>query len=197
MSASQITPELKVAWERTLAGMQKPIVLDLDKISELIDVRVTFKEAEIKYEDAAELTMFVHSLVEVPLKLKSFGLIIADSKTHYKLRGRNYRAIKGFAEGQWVAEDDAWMEFNPGSGFMLEPKAYYEVTFKAEPKQFIENEELQVAKLEIKMGTDRIHVILTKAASLLSHNRVFRQSALDGDLLENVKVKAHCYIKPT
>lgn len=197
VSASQITPELKMSWDRTLSALQQPIILDLDKISDLIDVRVTFAAAEIKFEDAAELTMYMHSLMEVPLKLRSFGLIIADSKTHYKLKVRTYRKLEGYEDGRWVAESAEFTEFNAGTEFMLEPKAYYEMTFRAEPKQFMENEELQVAKLEIKMGTEKCHVILTKASSLLNHSRMFKQSPREGDLLDHVAVKGHCYIKPT
>lgn len=197
VSASQITPELKMSWDRTLSALQQPVILDLDKLSDLIDVRVTFAAAEIKFEDAAELTMYMHSLMEVPLKLRSFGLIIADSKTHYKLKVRTYRKLEGYEDGQWVAERAEFAEFNASTEFMLEPKAYYEMTFRAEPKQFMENEELQVAKLEIKMGTEKCHVILTKSSSLLSHLRMFKQSPREGDLLDHVAVKGHCYIKPT
>lgn len=205
VSTSQITPELKLHWDRTLAALHTPIILDLDKISDLIDVRVTFAAAEIKFEDAVELTMYVHSLTDVPLKLKSFALIVADSKTHCKLKAKTYRRLQGYHEGEWIAagDDNATgpIDFNSngpaGGEFMLQPKAYYEMTFKAEPKQFMENEELQVAKLEIKMGTDKCHVILTKAASLLHSHRTFKQSPRDGDLLDHVVVRGHCYIKPT
>lgn len=197
VSTSQITPELKLNWDRTLGALHSPILLDLDKISELIDVRVTFAAAEIKFEDAVELTMYVHSLIDVPLKLKSFALIIADSKAHCKLKARSYRKLDGYQEGQWTSESGEFSEFNSTTEFMLEPKAYYEMTFKAESKQFMENEELQVAKLEIKMGTDKCHVILTKAASLLSSQKAFKRSPRDGDLLDHVQVKGHCYIKPT
>ena len=194
VSTSQITPELKTAWDRTLASLNQPILLDLDKISELIDVRVTFAEAEIKYEDAAQLNLFVHSLVDVPLKMKSFALIIADSKTHYKLKEKQWRKWTGFKDGG--GDDDA--EYLDSNGeFMLEPNGYYQFTFSAESKQFMENEELQVAKLEIKMGTDKCHVILTKSSSLLGNHRQFKRSPRDGDLLDQVVVKEHCYIKPT
>lgn len=193
VSTSQITPELKTAWDRTLASLNQPILLDLDKISELIDVRVTFAEAEIKYEDTAQLNLFVHSLVDVPLKMKSFALIIADSKTHYKLKAKQWRKWNGFKD----ADDDGGEYLDCNGEFMLEPNAYYQFTFSAESKQFMENEELQVAKLEIKMGTDKCHVILTKAASLSGNYRQFKGSPRDGDLLDQVVVKEHCYIKPT
>lgn len=195
VSSTQIAPELKLSWERTLGAIHKPIILDLDKISELIDVRVTFAAAEIKYEEAAEISLFVHSLIDVPLKLKSFAVIVADSKTHYKLKARSYRRLNGFQGGEWIAASDAFVDFTANGEFMLEPKAYYEMTFRGESKQFMENEELQVAKLEIKMGTDKCHVILTKGA--VHSPRPFKQSPRDGDLLDRVAVKAHCYIKPT
>lgn len=193
MSANQITPELKSQWHNELSEMKTPIILDLDKISDLIDVRVSFAAAEIKFEDAVELTMYVHSLIEVPLKLKSFALIIADSKTHCKLKARMFRKLDTFKGGNWVTAEDLLPFGAAGTEFMLEPGAYYEMTFRAEPKQFMENEELQVAKLEIEMGTDKRYVILTKAA--LHNQRMFKPR--DEDLLEHVLVKAHCYIKPT
>lgn len=197
VSTSQIIPELKTQWDHTLSALQSPIILDLDKVSELIDVRVTFGEAEIKYEDTAELTLYLHSLIDVPLKLKSFSLIVADSKTHYKLKARTSRKLDGYKNGEWVASGDYVDMHSTSAEFMLEPKAYYELKFRAESKQFMENEELQVAKLEIKMGTDRCHVILTKATSLISNQKMFKRNRRDGDLLDHVTAKAHCYIKPT
>ena len=198
VSANQITPELKQQWFTNLSEGGPPIILDLDKISELIDVRVTFQEAEIKFEEVAELTLFVHSLVEVPLKLKSFALIIADSKTHYKLKARVSRKLQTFKDGQFLAEEggEEAKPFAKDAEFMMEPDSYYEIWFRAEPKQFMENEELQVAKLEIKMGTDKRHVILTKSA-LQGGQKLFKASPKEANLLQNVLVKAHCYIKPT
>lgn len=194
-ATNQITPELKVQWHNQfleMSEMKTPIILDLDKISDLIDVRVTFAAAEIKFEDAVELTMYVHSLMEVPLKLKSFALIIADSKAHCKLKARMFRKLDTYKDENWVATEDL-LPFTGGTEFMLDPGAYYEMRFRADPKQFMENEELQVAKLEIKMGTDKRYVILTKTA--LQNQGMFKQR--EEDLLEHVLVKAHCYIKPT
>lgn len=195
VSSNQISPELKQQWFNNLNESGPAIIIDLDKISELIDVRVTFSEAEIKFEDVVKLTMYVRSLVEVPLKFKSFSLIIADSKTHYKLKAKMFRKLENFQDGQWVANGDP-VPYSPDTEFMLEPSSYYEMNFHAESKQFMENEELQVAKLEIKMGTDKRHVILTKSA-LQGKTRSFKPSPKDVDLLQHVAVKSHCYIKPT
>lgn len=194
ITQNQITPELKQSWETAMSSFRQPIIVDMDKISDLMECRVGFEKSQIKYEDVVKVTLFVQSLVNVPLKLRHFNLIINDSKTHYKLKAKKYRKLEIGQKYDEITEDFKDIEKN--AEFMMEPLGIYAITFNGESKQFMENEELQIVKLEIKMGMEKMFIVLTKSGTL-NKTKVFKNYNRNRDFLDNIPVLTHCYITPT
>lgn len=82
------------------------------------------------------------------------------------------------------------------SDFMIQPKKLYRIIFMGERFQFVENVELKVNRLEIKMGTTINSITLIQSSSL-NPKSSFKSYDRKNDGLHNVSSGQTCYIIPT
>lgn len=85
VSQQQLVPEIKSKWESTLNALKSPIPVDLDKIHDVVDCKITFNKAQIKCDEPYELYLFIRSNTDVPLKIKKFSIVLWDTKAFFKL----------------------------------------------------------------------------------------------------------------
>lgn len=184
LTQSQITPELKSIWENALTSFKSPIIIDLDKLSDLFDSKITFEKSQIKYEEKIKLELFIRSKMDVPFKLKNFAIFLTDGKTEFKLNGAEFTE----------ANLNNFQKFE--NEFMIEPGKCFQIQFYGENYQFMENIELQVLRLEIEMGSDKKFAILTQSLTL-NKTTNFKNYNPHVDCMESIVTNTTCYIIPT
>lgn len=184
LTQSQITPELKSIWENALTSFKSPIFIDLDKLSDLFDSKITFEKSQIKYEEKIKLELFIRSKMDVPFKLKNFSIFLTDGKTEFKLNGVEFSEVN-LNNFQKIENE-----------IMIEPGKCYQVLFYGENYQFMENIELQILRLEIEMGSDKKFAILTQSLTL-NKTTNFKNYNPHVDCMESIVTNSTCYIIPT
>ncbi|KAG4077438.1 hypothetical protein HA402_002865 [Bradysia odoriphaga] len=187
ISPSQTAPQLKSQWESALSNFKPPIVIDMDRMSELLECIVTFDSPQCKLDETIELQLFLRSKTEVPLKLRSFSLWLTDSNLNYKLTTHSFVEVKSNAESNPKAID---------ADFMVEPNKCYKFQFTANEYRFVENTELSILRLEIVMGADKHYAVLTQSSALRKVKN-FKSYNPHDDSLESVHINSSCYIVPT
>lgn len=195
VSQSQIAPELRTLWENSLANFKSPAMIDLDKITELLECNVSFDKSELKNDEIINIRLVVRLLTDVPFKVRSFTAVLIDNQSQqYKLKALKYTIFQDLTELR--NKDTQTNELKSlDSDLKLEPEKYYEILFSTEAQQYLENTQLQVSCIETMMGTDKIAAILVKNATLTKRN--FKHHNRYRDLIDNVTTNPTCYIVPT
>lgn len=52
---NQSAPEVRALWEESLKNVKSPIQIDLDKLTELMEICTTFEKFELKNDDVIKL----------------------------------------------------------------------------------------------------------------------------------------------
>uniref|UniRef100_A0A1Q3F724 Trafficking protein particle complex subunit 11 n=1 Tax=Culex tarsalis TaxID=7177 RepID=A0A1Q3F724_CULTA len=187
VSSSQIAPELSASWQTSLAAFASPIKLDLDRLNDLLECKITFEQRQIKNDEKLHLQLYIRSIVEVPLKLKNFSILLSDLKS-------NSVRVPATQYGEF--EDPATLK--PIEEFILEPQKCYRIVFVGERYQFMENVDVHIFRLELQMGSDRTYAVLS-AREKLNVQRVFKPLNPHQDCMERIRTvgATSCYIIPT
>ncbi|XP_039440432.1 trafficking protein particle complex subunit 11 isoform X1 [Culex pipiens pallens] len=188
VSSSQIAPELSASWQTSLAAFASPIKLDLDRLNDLLECKVTFEQRQIKNDEKLHLQLYIRSIVEVPLKLKNFSILLSDLKS-------NSVRVPATQYGEF---EDPQNALKPIEEFILEPQKCYRIVFVGERYQFMENVDVHIFRLELQMGSDRTYAVLS-AREKLNVQRVFKLLNPHQDCMERIRTggATSCYIIPT
>lgn len=191
VSQIQITPEIKTTWERALQAFRTPITIDLDRISEIFECKLTFEKAQAKPDEPVNLELYVRSRTDVPFKLKNFAIFLNDTNSNHRLVARKFMELRTREDGDEIRARDIQHD-----DFMIEPHKFYKLFFSGDKYQFMENVELSVVRLEMQMGSEHQYVILTQTTSL-NQAKTFKTYNPHGDFMDDVRINSTCYIIPT
>ncbi|SPP76212.1 trafficking protein particle complex subunit 11 isoform X1 [Drosophila guanche] len=197
MPRTQLTEESLSLWTSALSSVKSPIPIDFDKVSDVVEMCATFERVQLNNDDVLQLQLIVRVLTDVPLRIRSFHVVLADagnSQNNYKLEAQKYfcfphllqlRAQRGPVDQPKAFEKN----------MILEPGSYYQFFCSTEAKQFHENTQLHIVRVEALMGTDQIGALLTCSSSYT--RQPFRHHTRSRDLDDNVTINPICYIAPT
>ncbi|XP_058459958.1 trafficking protein particle complex subunit 11 isoform X2 [Malaya genurostris] len=190
VSSSQIAPELCTSWHTALTSFNTPIKLDLDRLNDLLECKISFEKRQIRNDEKLHLQLYVRSIVEVPLKLKNFSVLLTD------LKSSSVR-VPATEYCEYVPSEGLEpTSLKPIEEFILEPQKCYRILFVGERYQFMENVDVHIFRLEVQMGTDRTFAILSKREKL-NVQGVFKNYNPHRDCMEQISVISSCYIIPT
>ncbi|XP_055529161.1 trafficking protein particle complex subunit 11 isoform X2 [Wyeomyia smithii] len=191
VSSRQISPELSASWQTALSSFNNPIKLDLDRLNDLIECKISFDKRQIRNDEKLHLQLYVRSVVEVPLKLKNFSVLLTD------LKSSSVR-VPATQYCEYVLEESeaGQVQPKPIEEFILEPNKCYRILFIGECYQFMENVNVHIFRLEVQMGSDRTYAILSLREKL-NIQRVFKHFNPHRDCMEKISVIGSCYIIPT
>ncbi|XP_055608810.1 trafficking protein particle complex subunit 11 isoform X2 [Uranotaenia lowii] len=190
VSSSQIAPELTSSWQTALGAFSSPIKLDLDRLNDLLECKLTFDQRQIKNDEKLHLQLYVRSIVEVPLKLRNFSVLLTDLKS-------SAVRIPAVEYCEYLpTEPPEAVSMKPIEEFILEPQKCYRIRFVGERYQFMENVDVHIFRLEVQMGSDRIYAILSQREKL-NRQPVFKTYNPHQDCMERIAIISSCYIIPT
>lgn len=185
LSQQQIVPELKQKWDTTLETLKSPVIIDLDKITDVLDCKITFNKSQIKCDESYHLHLFVRNNTDVPLKVRKFSVVLYDSKQFYR--------VFGVEAGEYTKR---WETLRPmTSEILLEPEKCYKIVFQGDATQLVENIEIQIVKVEIEMG-GKNYAVMTQSQGL-NKSKQFKSNFLQRDCMELISVISSCYVTPT
>lgn len=187
VSSGQIAPELSATWQTALASFSNPIKLDLDRLNDLLECKITFDQRQIKNDEKLCLQLYVRSIVEVPLKLKNFSVLLTD------LKSSSVR-VPAIQYCEYAPNEEHALK--PIEEFILEPHKCYRIVFVGERYQFIENVDVHIFRLEMQMGSERTYAVLSLREKL-NIQRIFKNYNPHRDCMEKIAVISSCYIIPT
>ncbi|EDV96352.1 trafficking protein particle complex subunit 11 [Drosophila grimshawi] len=200
---AQLTPEIHALWSNSLASVKSPIQIDLDKVSDVLELYATFQQIQLNNNDVLQLQLIVRVITDVPLRIRSFHVLLADASnpqnTSYKLEALKYlcfsdllhlRAAQQQQQQAQLLEPKAYEK-----NMRLEPGCYYQLMCSTEAHQFNENTQLRIVRMEALMGTDQVGALLTCSANYVRQS--FRYHTRTRDLDDNLTINPICYIAPT
>lgn len=126
-------------WQSALSKFRSPIQIELDKLTDLFECMVSFDQPQIKHDERVQIQLFVRSRSSIPIKIKTFTIVLADSSLNFKLQPESYREIRPTTDA--TADDVSFIK----DGLILQPQICYRLTFSAGQYKFTENEELSVS----------------------------------------------------
>ncbi|XP_060652772.1 trafficking protein particle complex subunit 11 [Drosophila nasuta] len=198
MPQTQLTPELQALWSSALAGVKSPIQIDLDKVSDVLELCATFQQVQLNNHDVLQLHLIVRVLTDVPLRIRNFHVLLADAsnpQNSYKLEALKYMCFANLLQLRQSQQADKLELKTYEKNMRLEPGCYYQLLCSTEAHQFNENTQLRIVRLEAYMGTDQIGALLTCSANYT--RQPFRHHTRSRDLDDNVTINPICYIAPT
>ncbi|XP_058120118.1 trafficking protein particle complex subunit 11 isoform X2 [Anopheles coustani] len=189
VSSSQIAPELTNNWQTALASFSNPVIkLDLDRLNDLLECRLTFEKRQIRNDEKLQLQLYVRSLTEVPLKLKNFSILLTDLKSSsVRIAASQY--------GEYASETSAG-ELKPIEEFILEPEKCYRILFVGDRYLFTESVDVHIFRLELQMGSERTYAVLS-VREKLNPSKPFKTYNPHRDCMESIAIISSCYIIPT
>ncbi|XP_050098019.1 trafficking protein particle complex subunit 11 [Anopheles aquasalis] len=188
VSSSQIAPELTASWQTALASFKAPIKLDLDRLNDLLECRVTFAKRQIKNDEKLQLLLYIRSLAEVPLKVKRFSLLLTDLKSSsVRITASQYSEYDG--------KDDS-VQLKAFEEFILEPDKCYQIVFVGERYLFSESVDVHIFRLELQMGSEQTYAVLS-VREKLNVSKPFKSYNPHADCMERIGIISSCYIIPT
>uniref|UniRef100_A0A1B0G1W3 Trafficking protein particle complex subunit 11 n=1 Tax=Glossina morsitans morsitans TaxID=37546 RepID=A0A1B0G1W3_GLOMM len=193
----QKVPVLRSAWEENLAKVKSPIHVDLDKLTDLVDMCATFEQIELKHDETICLNLILKLQTDVPLRIRNLYVLITDGANSFKLSAEQFSTCEDMVSlRQSKNEAKAINNHQQFEGNMkLQPGLYYKFLFKTDAEQFLENTQLRVLRFEVLIGTDKLMLLLTK--SCLYKRCAFRHYSRTRDLDDNIIINPICYITPT
>ncbi|XP_016965597.1 trafficking protein particle complex subunit 11 [Drosophila biarmipes] len=201
MPKTQLAPEAQALWSSALASVKSPIQIDLDKVSDVVEMCATFERVQLNNDDLLQLQLIVRVLTDVPLRVRNFHVILADAanpQNSYKLEALKYFCFPSLTQlrGQKQPPEQPRQEpKNFEKNMRLEPGSYYQLFCSTEAQQFHENTQLRIVRLEAHMGTDQVAALLTCSSNY--SRQLFRHHTRSRDLDDNVTINPICYIAPT
>ncbi|XP_031630878.1 trafficking protein particle complex subunit 11 [Contarinia nasturtii] len=184
----QIVPEIHINWEKALETFHiKTLSFDLDKITELFDCTVKFEKNQIHHDDIARVNLFIRSMSDVPIKVHEFVIIISDTKSAQKIVAHQWTEINNIETEN--------LELNKNCDLIIQPEKQYKIGFSGERYQFMENSELRVIRLEIKIGTPDNFVTLLQSLPS-QHKSDFKMYNRTNEKLNISNESETCYIIP-
>ncbi|XP_058981914.1 trafficking protein particle complex subunit 11 [Musca domestica] len=192
---NQNAPEVRARWEEALKGVKSPLQIDMDKLTDLMDICSTFEKLEIKNDDVIKLNLILRLQTDVPIKIRNLQVIITDDSNNYKLQPTHISRYYDIVDLRKL-NDPANNALQPyEQNLKLEPTFYHSFSFTTEAQQFLENTQLRVVRIEILVGTDSLSMLLHKSAPYM--NNAFRYHNRNRDLDDNIIINPICYITPT
>ncbi|XP_052847820.1 trafficking protein particle complex subunit 11 [Drosophila gunungcola] len=198
MTKTQLTPEAQAMWNNALTSVKSPIQIDLDKVSDVVEMCATFERVQLNNDDLLQLQLIVRVLTDVPLRVRNFHVILADAanpQNSYKLEALKYFCFPSLTQLRGQKEDEQQQPKNFEKNMRLEPDTYYQLFCSTEAQQFHENTQLRIVRLEAHMGTDQVAALLTCSSNY--SRQLFRHHTRSRDLDDNVTINPICYIAPT
>ncbi|KAH8240215.1 hypothetical protein KR032_012184 [Drosophila birchii] len=195
MPKTQLNSETQALWTTALASVKSPIQIDLDKVSDVLEMCATFERVQLNNDDVVQLQLIVRVLTDVPLRVRSFNVILADAgnpQNSYKLEALKYLCFPSLTQ---LRQQQAVQPQPFEKNMRLEPGSYYQLLCTTEAQQFHENTQLRIVRLEAHMGTDQVAALLTSSSSYSL--KLFRHHTRSRDLDDNVTINPICYIAPT
>uniref|UniRef100_A0A182Y7W1 Trafficking protein particle complex subunit 11 n=1 Tax=Anopheles stephensi TaxID=30069 RepID=A0A182Y7W1_ANOST len=193
VSSSLIAPELSNSWQTALASFNTPIKLDLDRLNDLVECRLTFEKRQIKNDEKLQLLLYIRSLTEVPLKLKNFSILLTDLKSSsVRINASQYAEYSGPTDDHHTAESTS----KPIEEFILEPEKCYRILFVGDRCLFAESVDVHIFRLELQMGSEKTHAVLS-VREKLNASKAFKSYNPHRDCMESIGVISSCYIIPT
>ncbi|XP_049298496.1 trafficking protein particle complex subunit 11 [Anopheles funestus] len=189
VSSSLIAPELSNSWQTALTTFNAPIKLDLDRLNDLVECRLTFEKRQIKNDEKLQLLLYIRSLTEVPLKLKNFSILLTDLKSSsVRINASQYAE---YADPTEHTESSKAIE-----EFILEPEKCYRILFIGDRYLFAESVDVHIFRLELQMGSENTHAVLS-VREKLNTSKPFKSYNPHKDCMESIGVISSCYIIPT
>lgn len=196
----------KIQHQQPLQQPAAPIVvIDLDKISQIFECTLTFRQPQVKHDEPLNVDLFIRTRSPLSFKLSAVRAVLADSTLQFTLPARRCatiptrRQLQAFGDND--TDDDA--VWNPLSlaadvddDILLQPNVCYKFVFTETDYKFPENEELRIVRLELTASLGNHRVLLTQTTSL---NVVppFRRNDPAGQSMDTVQVRRSCYVVPT
>uniref|UniRef100_A0A182K588 Trafficking protein particle complex subunit 11 n=1 Tax=Anopheles christyi TaxID=43041 RepID=A0A182K588_9DIPT len=191
VSSSLIAPELSNNWQTALVSFNTPIKMDLDRLSDLVDCRLTFEKRQIKNDEKLQLLLYIRSLTEVPLKLKNFSILLTDLKSSsVRINASQYAEYAGSSESTGSPVTKAFEEF------ILEPEKCYRILFVGDRYLFAESVDVHIFRLELQMGSENTYAVLS-VREKLNTSKPFKSYNPHKDCMESIGIISSCYIIPT
>lgn len=138
-SAALDVSSLQRLWKTALSKFRSPVHVELDKLTDLFECMVSFDQPQIKHDERVKVQLFIRSKSEIPIKIKEFTIVLADSSLNFKLRPESCRVIVAKKQSDSTVADVSLKE-----GLILQPNICYGLNFSAGQYKFTENEELCV-----------------------------------------------------
>ncbi|XP_050073443.1 trafficking protein particle complex subunit 11 [Anopheles maculipalpis] len=193
VSSSLIAPELSSSWQSALTSFNTPIKLDLDRLNDLVECRLTFEKRQIKNDEKLQLLLYIRSLTEVPLKLKNFSILLTDLKSSsVRINAVQYAEYAGPADDNIAVDSSS----KPIEEFILEPEKCYRILFVGDRCLFAESVDVHIFRLELQMGSEKTHAVLS-VREKLNTSKAFKSYNPHKDCMESIGVISSCYIIPT
>ncbi|XP_075159390.1 trafficking protein particle complex subunit 11 gry [Haematobia irritans] len=193
---NQNAPEVRTIWENVLKNVTSPINIDLDKLTELMEICTTFEKIELKNDDIIKLSVILRLQTDVPIKIRNIQVIITDGSNNYKLQPTQVGIYSDLLALRNMLNDATNNTLQPyEQNLKLEPSIYHRFLFTTEAQQFLENTQLRVVRVETLVGTDNLSMQLCK--SIPFTNNAFRYHNRNRDLDDNIIINPICYITPT
>lgn len=154
--------------------------------------------------------LLIRSKSEIPLKLKDFTIVLADSSLNFKLKADSY-----VEQSPGSSAVDFQTHAIDGAGILMQPQVCYRLSLSAGQYKFTENEELRVSKflsifkqrvynvmfvsqilrLDMSMGSDKNHAVLSMQSGF-NKVKLFKAYNPHLDSMADVTVNNICYIVP-
>ncbi|XP_073840968.1 trafficking protein particle complex subunit 11 gry [Musca autumnalis] len=192
---NQNAPEVRARWEEALKNVKSPLQIDLDKLTDLMEMCTTFEKLELKNDDVIKLNIILRLQTDVPIKIRNLQVIITDGSNNYKLQPTHFSKYNDILALRKLNDPANNVQQPYEQNLKLEPTFYHSFSFTTEAQQFLENTQLRVVRIEVLVGTDKLSMLLYKSAPYL--NNAFRYHNRNRDLDDNIIVNPICYITPT
>uniref|UniRef100_A0A182PS03 Trafficking protein particle complex subunit 11 n=1 Tax=Anopheles epiroticus TaxID=199890 RepID=A0A182PS03_9DIPT len=191
VSSSLIAPELSNNWQTALASFNTPIKMDLDRLNDLVECRLTFEKRQIKNDEKLQLLLYIRSLTEVPLRLKNFSILLTDLKSSsVRINASQWAEYTGPSDNASLADTKTCEEF------ILEPEKCYRIVFVGERYLFAESVDVHIFRLELQMGSENTYAVLS-VREKLNTSKQFKSYNPHKDCMESIGIISSCYIIPT
>uniref|UniRef100_A0A1B0CG32 Trafficking protein particle complex subunit 11 domain-containing protein n=1 Tax=Lutzomyia longipalpis TaxID=7200 RepID=A0A1B0CG32_LUTLO len=156
------------AWEHALDKFTEPVIVDLDKISDLFACGVSFAESQAIFDEEITIELNIKSLTEVPLKIRGISVVLNSPKLSVKLKAK--KVIQFTPTSNEAGEELKDPEL------MVVPEAAYRALFSVDSRQFTENDKLTIGRVELQIGTERRFAVLLKSTTL-NQQQIFKDKS--------------------
>lgn len=210
--APVLAAAVQPAWTLALQKLQHHatgtpiVVVDLDRLTELFECTLTFREAQVLHDEPLHVDLYIRTRSEISFKLSSVRAVLADSGLQFTLPAKRWTSVPARRRLNTVGDaDDETIRWQPlavgpsaaaGNDILLQPNVCYKFSFCEADYKFPENEELRIVRLELAVSMGR-HAVLLLQSTTLNRAPVFRPLDPAGQSMDQVCVHRVCYVVPT